>query len=493
MIIVNNPKLAFKDDRKDGISACLRVRNGEDYLEVSIMSVINQVDEIICVFNDSQDNTEKILCNLEQKYPDKIFVYKYIPIVYAPNTDNYKKTPPNSVNALCYYYNFALSKTTYTHIFKLDDDQIFFPNILRKLKKVVTKNKHFGLQGLNLIDYKENLYVNTKLELKTSGVDILLFKYNNTCHFKKNKKYEVFTGKIGRRIKIQLSFFHLKRCKKDRGLNNYDIDTNLNSRYLNINKRWFSTLTNENLKSYEESQYNNKFPHPYTLGFKYINNSKKIYKYELFNKFEDKLNIKTRKNIFVFGNGPQLSFMNNFVEKLKNKLVFRINNFNEKSNGDNLYFDIFCFAPGIIEDMLNSIKNNDLKNKKIIIMRHQKGHLGAETHYKDKFELLIKTLKGVNFDLNNIEYLNENFFKELQIKTNIKSGTCRWPTTGFCCLEHINKKYTNENIFIHGFSLTNDDYKKDPFYKKGYPRNHPCLIEMKIIQNHVNNGRFIYI
>ena len=264
MIIVDNPEIIFNNKRKDGISAMLRVRNGADYLETSIMSVVDQVDEIICVFNDSQDDTEKILCNLEKKHPNKIFVYKYIPIVYAPNTDNYIKTKDNSVNALSYYYNFALSKTTYSHVFKLDDDEIFLPNSLRKMKNMVTQHQYLGLQGLNLIDYNENLFVNTKKKT-TSGLDTVLFKYNKTCRFKKHKNYEVFTGNIGKFIRKELCFFHLKRCKKDRGLNNYDIDTNLNSRYLNINKKWFSTITNNNLKSYH---IKNKF-HTLFIRFKY--------------------------------------------------------------------------------------------------------------------------------------------------------------------------------------------------------------------------------
>jgi len=35
MIIVNNPKINFirESDRKDGISAFMRIRNGEDYLK----------------------------------------------------------------------------------------------------------------------------------------------------------------------------------------------------------------------------------------------------------------------------------------------------------------------------------------------------------------------------------------------------------------------------------------------------------------------------
>ena len=286
MLIIDTPELNFSDDRKEGISAMLRVRNGEDFLEVSILSVLQQVDEIVCVFNNSQDNTEKILCKLEEQYPDKIFVYKYVPIVYPPNTENYKKTPEDNVHSLSYYYNFALSKTRYSHIFKLDDDHIFFPNILRIIKEDVTSDNCIGLVGLNLIDFNENLFVN-ETEKFTDSTDMILFKYNNKCRFEKDERYEIFTGHADIN-KVAISNFHLKRCKKDRGINNYDINTNLDSRYLNITTGWFNTLTNENLKLYE-SAFNDKLPHPYSLGFKYINHSNKEYNYELFNQLESKL------------------------------------------------------------------------------------------------------------------------------------------------------------------------------------------------------------
>lgn len=92
MIIVENPEIKFIDKREEGVSGMLRVKNGEDYLRLCILSVINQLDELIIVFNDSNDNTENIVIELEKEYPDKIKVYKYIPIVYPPNNDKYLET-----------------------------------------------------------------------------------------------------------------------------------------------------------------------------------------------------------------------------------------------------------------------------------------------------------------------------------------------------------------------------------------------------------------
>ena len=70
-----------EDEREDGISLIVRVRNGEDFLRIAIESAIDQVDEIIVVFNESIDRTEEVLLELEEKYPEKIHLYKYLPFV----------------------------------------------------------------------------------------------------------------------------------------------------------------------------------------------------------------------------------------------------------------------------------------------------------------------------------------------------------------------------------------------------------------------------
>jgi glycosyltransferase involved in cell wall biosynthesis len=165
MFLEENPIIIFNDSliRQDGISAFMRIKNGEDYLKASILSIINQIDELICVFNGCTDNTEKILLELEKQYPAKMVVYKYIPEVYPVNSEKYLNTEENSVHSLVYYYNFALSKTTKKYCMKLDDDQIYFSNKLLELKKEMDLSKEnytIGIKGINLFDFKNELYIN---------------------------------------------------------------------------------------------------------------------------------------------------------------------------------------------------------------------------------------------------------------------------------------------------------------------------------------------
>jgi glycosyltransferase involved in cell wall biosynthesis len=290
MIVVENPEIKFilMEDREEGVSGMLRVKNGEDYLKLCILSVINQLDELIIVFNDSNDNTENIVIELEKEYPDKIKVFKYIPIVYPPNNDKYLETPENSYNSLAYYYNFTLSKTTKTFVTKIDDDQLYFPDTIQKMREKCNDKFCIGNIGINLFDYNNILYLIDKYKF-TAGGDIMLFKYNPNCYFVKTDKYEVLKHNYVV-LKSIIGHYHLKFCKKDRGYDNYNL-TEYKSRYYQMFKDRFDN--NNNFILFDEKVLNklNLEYSPYDLGFYIINNSSKNYKIEEFNTIEQNLKI----------------------------------------------------------------------------------------------------------------------------------------------------------------------------------------------------------
>jgi hypothetical protein len=273
----------------------MRIKNGEDYLKATILSIINQVDEIICVFNDCNDNTENILIKLEQMHPKLIKVYKYIPPAYVMNSEKYLDTLENSVNSFSYYSNFALSKTTKKYCVKVDDDELFFSNSLINVRNIIQKNNDIisiGLRGINLFDFKNELYINLNDEF-TCGSDTILFKYNEKCRFYKTQNLERFNCpfKIDKIITV---FYHTKRCKKDRGINNYLLNDNKKSRYNKITIDYFNNLKLIDLNKYLNGK---TYEHPSNLNFKYINNSKKIYDSNVLNTFENNINNKINKDV----------------------------------------------------------------------------------------------------------------------------------------------------------------------------------------------------
>lgn len=291
MIIVNTPKLEFipEEKRLNGISLILRVKNGEDYLKTCMLAAVDQVDEIIAIFNDSIDRTEEILVEMENAYPQKIKLFKYMPKVYPPNDDYYKKNSIRSddPHSLSHYYNFALSKTKYSHVCKFDDDNLMFPNSFRSLKSEVEKKNNtvaIGLRGINLFDLKGRLYIN-KMNEHTSGGDTVMFKYNSKCRFVQTVPYEVFQSPY-KTVHISVCFYHLKSCKKDRGLNNYDTAHNHTSRYIDMFKKFFGQAQLIPLETYNQ---NTGRMDPKDLGFDFINGGVKTYIHDLFIKLESDL------------------------------------------------------------------------------------------------------------------------------------------------------------------------------------------------------------
>lgn len=289
---VYEPKVEHtpEDQRKDGISAFLRVRNGEEFLKISINSIINDINELICVVNRSTDKTLNILEQIQSEFPDKVKIYDYKPDVFPQGSKEYESSSCDSCHNLAYYYNFALSKTTYQYVFKFDDDEIFFPLLIQNFYKYCKLHKQcsVGMRGINILDFQENLYVNKKFTY-TGGMDTLFFKYNPSCVFVKNKKAELFKSNL-KNCRLVDCFYHLKFCKSDRGQNNYDVHINPSSPYLKIGKNFLNNMKHDlvSIEEFIEEKKIKNYPNPFNLGFKFINKSIKKYNCSVFQEIEDK-------------------------------------------------------------------------------------------------------------------------------------------------------------------------------------------------------------
>ena len=133
-----------------GVSGIMRVKNDAEFITASIASCINALDELIVVYNDCTDNSAEIIDVMRQRYPQKIRVFEYPYRVFGVGLtkDEYeaaKELPDDSPALLCNYYNFALSKVRYDYAIKIDADQIYFTERLKKWCDVVREgNKEKG-------------------------------------------------------------------------------------------------------------------------------------------------------------------------------------------------------------------------------------------------------------------------------------------------------------------------------------------------------------
>lgn len=133
-------------NRQVGLSGIMRVCNEELLLAASIDSCVNQLDELIIVYNDCTDRSAEIIEEKESQYPDKIKVYPYpyhLMGIYSTREEYeyVKSLPEDSVHLLSTYNNFALEKVNYQYVVKIDADQIYFDDKLAFISKSLKTTK----------------------------------------------------------------------------------------------------------------------------------------------------------------------------------------------------------------------------------------------------------------------------------------------------------------------------------------------------------------
>mgnify|MGYP000846257536 CR=1 FL=1 len=161
-----------KPQLKNGISLIIRAKNEENNIKACIESVVDLVDEIIFVNNNSTDNTLKIIEEYAIKYPI-IKVYNYFIDVNKVGKEHYEAIKNNDKNTLGNFYNWCLSKSTMKNIIKWDADFICIRNNFKQMIK--------NYQIKNKID---------KFALWFSGYT--LFINNNDCFININSYYDEF-------------------------------------------------------------------------------------------------------------------------------------------------------------------------------------------------------------------------------------------------------------------------------------------------------------
>src|SRR5690349_3506425 len=112
--IVEKPYFRIEDfdraKKRPGISAIIRLKNEEDFLELALASILPFFDELIIVYNGCTDRTPKIVESFAASEPKRVKAFHYLPEVFPIKSEMYRQLPPNHPSSLIHYYNFALSK-----------------------------------------------------------------------------------------------------------------------------------------------------------------------------------------------------------------------------------------------------------------------------------------------------------------------------------------------------------------------------------------------
>jgi hypothetical protein len=223
--------------RRPGISLFMRIRNGAPFLEAAIRSHLPHVDEIVAVYNRCTDDTPQILSRLVGEFGSgRLRVFHYLPAVHPPGSQAHALEPADSPHSLVNYYNFALSRTRYSHAAKLDDDHVAIGPALA----AVTARLRAGgfpddemvcFSGPNLARDASGAIGVLAGEPFSGNGDIGFFRVTADTYFVRDRRFERFRrGSLRRRFRGFL-YWHLKYLKDDLGFANYELAANPDSRY----------------------------------------------------------------------------------------------------------------------------------------------------------------------------------------------------------------------------------------------------------------------
>lgn len=254
--------------RKPGISGFMRLKNEEQFVEASIESVIDSLDELIIVHNGCTDRTPEIVESCRLRHPNRIRIFEYKPRVFPPGSVQHLQEPMGSPHSLVNYYNYALAKTTRKVAVKIDGDEIYLRGPFKQLADEIRAEKcstPIGISGLNLWDAKGEVSINANHPVMAS-LDKGFFTVSPRTFFVHDRHYELFTFAFERSAGI--FFYHVKGMKKDRGVGNYFVqpgETTFSSAKL-------GGLTSPALMSWQDfsllMENTEKFTDPAALGLR---------------------------------------------------------------------------------------------------------------------------------------------------------------------------------------------------------------------------------
>lgn len=172
-------------DRNKGVSAMLRVGNEEEWIGPCLESIVGFFDEIVITIN-CDDRTLDIIETFDSP---KIEVYEY-PFEINPNGPVHDEYPADSVHDRAYYYNWSLSKTTYTHVSKWDADMLMLPEYCtEEFKRTVLSNRITFTSGWEVVtdDFSHVSKTNEK-----TGNEIRFFEVKPWLYYRQGSVCENF-------------------------------------------------------------------------------------------------------------------------------------------------------------------------------------------------------------------------------------------------------------------------------------------------------------
>jgi glycosyltransferase involved in cell wall biosynthesis len=205
------------------ISALIRVKNEVQFLERSIRSVMDLVDEVVIVDNCSTDGSEHVIADFSNRYPKKVksFNYPHKVARYGEEMLQLGKTKAGrqSPSFLPNYYNWSTALCASPYVLKWDGDTIAtaaLAGVLERFRR--SKTQILSHTGINLHPDLTCYIAGRPLEDMEPRLFFRRFsKYNHYkeyCETFWSPYFWWYTSLA--EIELEPLYFHMKFCKTDR-------------------------------------------------------------------------------------------------------------------------------------------------------------------------------------------------------------------------------------------------------------------------------------
>lgn len=206
-------------ERPCGVSGLMRVKDEARWVAQSIDSCIDALDELIICYQESTDKTAEIVELKRRQYPDKIQTFFYAPPVYAHNLskEDFQYAvglPENSVHLLSNYYNYTLLKAKYRYAVKIDADQIYFSD---RLKRLCDAYRNESQQEITLCEYMADKYMKAFIVLLRCSFNMFSWRLVDFLPFQKTmlEQYNAYLFKQVSRTKYMVILSGINLYKKN--------------------------------------------------------------------------------------------------------------------------------------------------------------------------------------------------------------------------------------------------------------------------------------
>lgn len=206
------------------ISVMMRVKNEEEFLGRAVASILDVVDEIVIVDNNSTDTTPQIIADLIRQNPGKVRSVDYPHDVARYGEENRQLASTfrgrRSPRLLANFYNWSMAQCRHEFVLKWDGDTIATSAFREKVKRFKGSDKQaLWVTGVNLHPNMTQMILGIPYEpLEPRLVYRRFAKYTNYLGYCEGLE----SPYIGRYTEFsdffddQPSYLHMKYCKKGR-------------------------------------------------------------------------------------------------------------------------------------------------------------------------------------------------------------------------------------------------------------------------------------